>query len=102
MNLPHWRNFWRKSLEKTPRWQMCDIPGNYSHLGLQRSAEACPSSDKMLYTVGSFFFCESYEKDESVLQTDFGRVMEPLRGEKKGFFGLVLLEKWISYLYQNE
>lgn len=43
-------------------------------------------------TLGSFFLSGSYEKDESVLQTDFGRVMEPLRGGK-GFFGLVFLEK---------
>lgn len=30
MNQPHWRTSWRKSLERAPRWQTFNTPGNYS------------------------------------------------------------------------
>lgn len=48
MNLHHWKNFWRKSLEKTPRWQMFNTPGNYSQLKKEKTKRSAEASTVLL------------------------------------------------------
>lgn len=48
MNQHHWKNFWRKSLEKTPRWQMFNTPGNYSQLKKEKTKRSAEASTVLL------------------------------------------------------